>query len=71
MRTLHFSALLLALAVPACDFGRDNAVDASRPMPIDAALMVPDADLDAPGLDAPVPVADHAVAVVPPDANGG
>jgi hypothetical protein len=48
------SVFVLALVVPACDFGRDNGVDSGRNSTIDAATPSPDPDaaLDAPGLDA-------------------
>jgi hypothetical protein len=50
------SVFVLALVVPACDLGRDNGVDSGRNSTIDAAppSTDPDADLDAPGLDASV-----------------
>jgi hypothetical protein len=60
MHRLALSCALGLLLVPACDFGRDNGVDGGRLTSIDAALPVPDADLDAPGLDAFVPPADDA-----------
>ncbi|MBN8616630.1 MAG: hypothetical protein J0L92_38950, partial [Deltaproteobacteria bacterium] len=47
----------LSLAVPACDFGRDDP-DAGRLTSIDAATTQPDSDLDAPGLDAFVVATD-------------
>ncbi len=69
MHRIAFASCLLALVVPACDFGRDNGTDAGRLTTLDAALPQADADLDAPGLDAFVAVTDD-TGTAPTDDTG-